>query len=289
MSFAIFADSSCNLPRSLQERYEIQIISFSYEQAGELIPCPLYPDEFDGKTYYDYLRSGGRVSTSLLSAGQLMDCLSPTLAGGLDALVFVLSSGISGTYGSALQAAQMLEEAFPGRRVLVLDSLGAGLGVGKLAVTGAQYRQQGLSLQETYAALLRDRDVLCQFFTVDDLNFLKRTGRISGVTATFGTMLQIKPILRGDEEGHIVTLSKARGRKKAINELAELYRRRAVCPEEQQVFISHGDCLEDAEALARMVEDIAKPKELVICLHEPLTGAHVGPGMLALFFFGDGR
>lgn len=289
MSFAIFADSSCNLPRNLQERYQIQIIPFSYEQEGQLVPCPQYPDEFDGKTYYDYLRNGGRVSTSLLSAGQLVECLSPTLARGEDVLAFVLSSGISGTYGSALQAVALLEEAYPGRRVLVVDSLGAGLGVGKLAVAGAQYRTQGLSLQETYDTLLKDRDVLCQFFTVDDLKFLKRTGRISGVTATFGTMLQIKPILRGDEEGHIVTLSKTRGRKKAITELAELYRKRAVHPENQSVFISHGDCPEDAQTLARLVEEIAKPKELVICLHEPLTGAHVGPGMLALFFFGDGR
>ncbi len=289
MSFAIFADSSCNLPRNLQERYQIQIIPFSYEQEGQLVPCPQYPDAFDGKTYYDYLRNGGRVSTSLLSAGQLVECLSPALARGEDVLAFVLSSGISGTYGSALQAAELLEDAYPGRRVLVVDSLGAGLGVGKLAVAGAEYRMQGLSLQETYDALLKDRDVLCQFFTVDDLKFLKRTGRISGVTATFGTMLQIKPILRGDEEGHIVTLSKTRGRKKAISELAELYRKRAVHPENQSVFISHGDCPEDAQTLARLVEEIAKPKELVICLHEPLTGAHVGPGMLALFFFGDGR
>ena len=289
MSFAIFADSSCNLPRNLQERYQIQIIPFSYEQEGQLVPCPQYPDAFDGKTYYDYLRNGGRVSTSLLSVGQLVECLSPALARGEDVLAFVLSSGISGTYGSALQAAELLEDAYPGRRVLVVDSLGAGLGVGKLAVAGAEYRIQGLSLQETYDALLKDRDVLCQFFTVDDLKFLKRTGRISGVTATFGTMLQIKPILRGDEEGHIVTLSKTRGRKKAISELAELYRKRAVHPENQSVFISHGDCPEDAQTLARLVEEIAKPKELVICLHEPLTGAHVGPGMLALFFFGDGR
>ncbi len=289
MSFAIFADSSCNLPRNLQERYQIQIIPFSYEQEGRLVPCPQYPDAFDGKTYYDYLRNGGRVSTSLLSVGQLVECLSPTLEQGEDVMVFVLSSGISGTYDSALQASELLEDAFPDRVVLVIDSLGAGLGVGKLAVAAAECRARGLSIIETYSAVMNDRDVLCQFFTVDDLKFLKRTGRISGVTATFGTMLQIKPILRGDEEGHIVTLSKTRGRKKAISELAELYRKRAVHPENQSVFISHGDCPEDAQTLARLVEEIAKPKELVICLHEPLTGAHVGPGMLALFFFGDGR
>lgn len=289
MAFAIFADSSCNLPRQWQEDCRIQVIPFTYEQEGKLILCPDDPDEFDGKTYYDYLRNGGKVSTSLLSVGQFVDALSPTLAQGLDALVLVLSSGISGTYGSACQAAKLLEEEHPGRRVLVVDSLGAGLGVGKLAVSCAQYRRQGLTLQQTYEAILRDRDVLCQFFTVDDLNFLRRTGRVSGVTAVVGTMLQIKPILRGNEEGHIVTLSKIRGRKKALGELAELYRRRVVSPETQTVFISHGDCLEDARTLAGMVHHIARPKELVICLHEPLTGAHVGPGMLALFFYGDGR
>lgn len=289
MPFIIFADSSCNLPRSLQERYDIQIIPFTYEKDGELVPCPRYPDEFDGKTYYDDLRAGSQVRTSLLSAGQIMEVLAPTLAGGRDALVLTLSSGISGTYGSALHAAELLEAEYPGRRVLVLDSLGAGLGVGALAVSCAKYRQRGMSIQAAYDAVLKDRDVLCQFFTVDDLNFLKRTGRISGATAIVGTMLQIKPILRGDEEGHIVAMSKSRGRKKAISELIELYRKRIKSPQTQTVFISHGDCPEDAEALAKAVMDIAPPQELVVCLHEPLTGAHVGPGMLAIFFFSDGR
>lgn len=146
-----------------------------------------------------------------------------------------------------------------------------------------------MSLEETYAALEQDRSNLCEFFTVDDLMFLRRTGRVSGVAATLGTMLQLKPLLRGDETGHITVFHKVRGRKRAVDALAELYRKRVRRPEEQRVYLSHGDCLEEAERLARMVREAAPPKELIVSLHEPLTGAHVGPGMLALFFLGDGR
>jgi len=130
---------------------------------------------------------------------------------------------------------------------------------------------------------------LLQFFTVDDLNFLKRTGRVSGATAAIGTVLNIKPLLWGDTTGHIVALQKCRGRKKAIDAIVELYRTKATHPENQRIAISHGDCLEEAELLAKKICEICQPKELIICPHEPFTGAHVGPGMLALFFFGEHR
>ena len=134
-----------------------------------------------------------------------------------------------------------------------------------------------------------DRLGLCEYFTVDDLMFLKRTGRVSGVTAVLGSMLQIKPMLRGDEDGKIVVCGKIRGRKRAISELAEMYAKKVVDAEHQRVAISHGDCPEDAQALADMICAVAKPKELIIAPHEPFTGAHVGPGMLALFFHGKKR
>ena len=171
----------------------------------------------------------------------------------------------------------------------VLDSMGAGFGIGLLLGRASDDRKAGLNLDQTYASLERDRDNLCEFFTVDDLMFLRRTGRLSGVTATLGTMLQLKPLLRGDESGHISVFNMVRGRKRAGETLGELYRKRVCSPETQRVYISHGDCPEDAEQLARMVQEIAPPKELIVCLHEPLTGAHVGPGMLALFFLGKGR
>lgn len=289
MSFAIFSDSSCNLPRAQAEAFAVQIIPFAYEKEGQLVDCPMYPDVFDGKAYYDYLRNKGMVKTSLLPVGQLVDAFRPTLEAGQDVLYLTMSSGISGTVGSALQAAALLAEELPERKVRVLDSLGAGLGIGLLVGRASDYRKQGLSLEEAVAALEEDRANLCEFFTVDDLMFLRRTGRVSGAAATLGTMLQLKPLLRGDESGHITVFQKTRGRKKAIATLAELYGKRVVHPERQRVFISHGDCPEDAEALARLVRETAAPGELIVSLHEPLTGAHVGPGMLALFFLSNGR
>ena len=289
MSFAIFSDPSCNLPRAQLEEFQVQIIPASYEREGKLIPCPRYPEEFDGREYYNYLRNKGVVKTSLIPAGQMEDALRPVLAGGKDVLYITLSSGISGTVAAGFQAAQALAEEFPERQVRVLDSMGAGFGIGLLLGRASDYQKAGLSLAETYTLVERDRDNLCEFFTVDDLMFLRRTGRLSGVTATLGTMLQLKPLLRGDESGHITVFNKVRGRKRAVETLAGLYRKRVCRPETQRVYISHGDCPEEAEQLAQMVRDIAQPKELIVCLHEPLTGAHVGPGMLALFFLSEGR
>ena len=289
MSFAIFSDPSCNLPRAQLEEFQVQIIPASYEREGKLIPCPRYPEEFDGREYYNYLRNKGVVKTSLIPAGQMEDAFRPVLAGGKDVLYITLSSGISGTVAAGFQAAQALAEEFPERQVRVLDSMGAGFGNGLLLGRASDYQKAGLSLAETYTLVERDRDNLCEFFTVDDLMFLRRTGRLSGVTATLGTMLQLKPLLRGDESGHITVFNKVRGRKRAVETLAGLYRKRVCRPETQRVYISHGDCPEEAEQLAQMVRDIARPKELIVCLHEPLTGAHVGPGMLALFFLSEGR
>ncbi len=289
MSFAIFADSTCNLPCSYLEKYQITSIPFAYEMDGKLVTCPQDVEAFDGKAYYDYLRAKGVVKTSLLSAGTLMDAFRPVLEAGQDILYTTLSAGISGTVNSAIQAARLLAEEFPERTVKVVDSMGAGLGTGLLVLKEAQYRAEGCSLEETAAKVMEDRDHLCQLFTVDDLMFLKRGGRVSGVSAAIGTLLQVKPLLQGDETGHISMFHKVRGRKKAMEALAELYGKRVTAPETQEVFISHGDCLEDAQTLAQLVSQTAQPKTLTILPHEPLTGAHVGPGMLALFFFGTGR
>ena len=167
--------------------------------------------------------------------------------------------------------------------------LGAGFGPGLLSCRAADLRNEGKSAQEAGEILDDEVKHLLQIFTVDDLNFLKRTGRVSGATATSGTILNIKPLLWGDPTGHIVALSKCRGRKKAIEAIVEIYRTRGIDVQNQRVAISHGDCLEEAQLLADKICEICKPKELIICPHEPFTGAHVGPGMLALFFFGEER
>lgn len=289
MSFVVFADSGCNLPQRKLKELEIEIVPFQYELDGMLLPCPKFPDGFDGKRYYDRLRQGAVVKTSLINSAFFYEAFRRFIRKGQDVLYVGISSGISGTVAAATMACQQLMEEFPGRRALVADSMGAGLGAGLLACKAADYRNAGMDVQEAKEQLETDRLGLCEYFTVDDLMFLRRTGRVSGVSAVLGSMLQIKPMLRGDEEGKIVVCGKIRGRKRAIAELAEVYGKKVLEPEKNRVAISHGDCLEEAQKLAEKLREIAAPKELILSMHEPLTGAHVGPGMLAVFFLGDGR
>lgn len=289
MSFVIFADSGCNLPQRKLAELSIEIIPFPYEMDGVSRLSPKYPDGFDGHSYYDSLRNGAVVHTSLINTDTFIANFRPFLEQGMDVMYVGISSGISGTIQAATIAAQQLMEEFPKRRVEVVDSMGAGLGTGILVCKGADYRAEDLSAEAAAARLRKDTENLCEYFTVDDLNFLKRTGRVSGVTAVIGSMLQIKPLLRGDESGHIVVCGKLRGRKRAVTELCALYREKVRNAGTQRVAISHGDCLEEAQQLADKIREIAPPKELILSMHEPLTGAHVGPGMLALFFLGEGR
>lgn len=289
MSFTLFSDSACNLPRRLLQEFQVHIVPFSYEMDGRLQPCPLCPDDFDGPQYYHFLRNRGMIRTSLIPAEQFSAAFRPVLESGQDVLYIGLSSGISGTVPSAQAAAARLAEEFPNQKICIFDSMGAGLGIGLLVGRAADCRAAGLSLPETMASLEADRTNLCEYFTVDDLMFLRRGGRVSSVAAALGTMLQLKPMLRGDEAGRISLFNKVRGRKRAMEYLAETYRKKVCRPESQRIYLSHGDCQAEAEQLAQMVQAIAPPRELIVCMHEPLTGAHVGPGMLALFFLGTGR
>jgi len=289
MSYTVFTDGCSNLPGSLLRSLDIRVLPCSYVLDGVPGVYEGDIDAFDTHVYYDKLRAGSEMKTSLLNTHLFLTHFRPELEQGKDVIYVGMSSGISGTIQAARIAAEELEEEFPGRTVRVVDSLGAGFGTGLLSCRASDLRAEGKTASE--AADILDIEVmqLLQFFTLDDLNFLKRTGRVSGATAAIGSVLNIKPLLWGDPTGHIVALKKCRGRKKAIDEIVELYRTRAVHPENQRIAISHGDCLAEAELLARRISEICPPKELILCAHEPFTGAHVGPGMLALFFFGEKR
>ena len=289
MSFAIFVDGSSNLPGRLLRELTIEILPCSYTMNGQPSTYDGSLDSFDAHEYYDMLRHGGRVQTSLLNTQLFLDSFRPVLERGEDVLYFSMSSGISGTCHAARIAAEELLEEFPERTVRVVDSLGSGFGTGLMACKAADLRAAGKSAAETADIMDADAQNTLQFFTVDDLNFLKRTGRVSGATAMIGTVLNIKPVLWGDPNGHITARGKHRGRKKAMAALVEEYRSRIEDAGNQRVAISHGDCAEDAQALADMICAVAKPGELIIAPHEPFTGAHVGPGMLALFFHGKKR
>lgn len=289
MPFAIFVDGSSNLPGRLLRELTIEILPCSYTMNGQPSTYDGSLDSFDAHEYYDMLRQGGRVQTSLLNTQLFLDSFRPVLERGEDVLYFSMSSGISGTCHAARIAAEELLEEFPERTVRVVDSLGSGFGTGLMACKAADLRAAGKSAAETADIMDADAQNTLQFFTVDDLNFLKRTGRVSGATAMIGTVLNIKPVLWGDPNGHITARGKYRGRKKAMAAIVEEYRSRVEDAENQRVAISHGDCLEEAQALADMICAVAKPRELIIAPHEPFTGAHVGPGMLALFFHGKKR
>ena len=289
MSFAVFTDSCSNLPGSLLRHFGIRVLPCSYTVDGKQIIYGGDIEAFDAHTYYELLRQGKRVTTSLLNTQVFLDHFRPALEQGLDVVYVGLSAGISGTYQAACIAAAELRDEFPERAICLVDSMGAGFGTGLLACRAAELRDEGRSAAEATAVLEQEVQNLCEFFTVSDLMFLHRTGRVQAAAALVGTVLNLKPILRGDEEGNIVTCEKVRGRARAIANLAARYETRAVHPELQRVAITHGDCPEDAQALAERIRAIAEPKELIVCPHEPFTGAHVGPGMLGLFFFGSGR
>ncbi len=289
MPFTIFTDGCSNLPGRLLTELDIRVLPCSYVLDGEPGVFMGDIDSFDTHGYYEKLRSGSVMKTSLLNTHLFLSHFRPELEAGRDVIYIGMSSGISGTIQAAKIAAEELADEFPERTARIIDSLGAGFGSGLLACRGSDLRGEGKSAAETADILDQEVMQLLQYFTVDDLNFLKRTGRVSGATAAIGTVLNIKPLLWGDTTGHIVACGKYRGRKKALDAIVEMYRTKASHPENHRVAITHGDCPEEAELLAQRICEICQPKELIICPHEPFTGAHVGPGMLALFFFGESR
>ena len=287
MSFVVFADGSANLPASKLEG--ITLLPCTYTVEGVQREYLGDVDSFDDHAYYDQLKNGCKITTSLLNTHLFLAHFRSVLEQGQDAVYIAMSSGISGTYQAAVLAKQELEGEFPDRFVHIVDSRGCGFGNGLLAIRAAELSRMGTPVREAAALLDEEVPHMCQYFTVDDLNFLKRSGRVSGATAMIGTVLNIKPILYGTADGHIVSCGKVRGRKKAIEALVRMYAEKQVDAENRIVAISHGDCPEDARELAERVKAIAAPGELILVPHEPFSGAHVGPGMLALFFYGKER
>ena len=285
MSFVVFADGSANLPKSCLEG--ITMLPCTYYVDGVQKEYEGDVDSFDVHHYYDALRSGAKITTSLLNTHLFMEHFRPVLEAGQDAIYIAMSSGISGTYQAAVNAKQELEEEYPDRYIHIVDSHGCGFGSGLLAIRAAELSKLGTPVRQAGAMLDADVPHMCQYFTVDDLNFLKRSGRVSGATAMIGTVLNIKPLLKGDRNGRIVCIDRARGRARAITALAEKYNALAVEPEKQVVGIAHADCPEDAERLASLLRTQRPPKDILTVCYEPVTGSHVGPGALALFFLGD--
>ncbi len=287
MAFTVFVDGSANLPKEMLDG--IDVLPCGYLVNGEQKTYTGDLESFDAHTYYEGLKNGDQIKTSLLNTQTFLDHFTPLVKEGKDIIYIAMAAGISGTYNAAVTAAEDLMEEYEGSFIHIVDSKGCGFGSGILGIKAAQLSRDGVSCRE--AAKILDEAVphACQYFTVDDLNFLKNTGRVSGVTASIGTILSIKPILFGDSTGHIISCGKVRGRKKSISTLAEKYKEKKMDSADKIVCISHGDCLDEAEELAALVKEITPDAKITIASHEPFSGAHVGPGMLGLFFWGKER
>ena len=286
MSYKIITDSCCDFPRELSRQLNIDTVELSL-----LFRDTTYHGLTDAqvKEMYDALRSGEKASTAAANPQDWSNAIEPVLAQGQDALVLAFSSGLSTTYQSAVIASQELAEKYPERTVKVVDTLCASMGQGLLVWYACKKQEAGMSLEELYDWCEKSKLNLCHWFTVDDLMFLKRGGRINAATALVGTMLNIKPVLHVDDDGHLINVSKVRGRKSALNALVAKLGETGLPGENETVFISHGDCLEDAQYVAQQLKEKYGVKEVIISYVGAVIGSHAGPGTVALFFLGNQR
>lgn len=279
----IMTDNAANLPPELREQYSIREICLTYTVDGRLVDGSA---PFDGHDFYEALRRGAEVKTSMISPAAAREAIEPALAAGDDVLFLGISGGVSGTCWGVGLVAQELAAEYPGRRVQVLDTRGASLGEGLVVLEAAQLAQQGADMD----AIVARAETLCgkmrQHFMVDDLKFLRKGGRLSGAAALAGTLLQIKPILQGDENGKIVVRTKERGRKKAMDTLIALYNE-LVEDKSAPVGISHAAAPAEALHLTTRLRQSGCTGPILSVCHEPVTGAHVGPGMLAMYFYSE--
>ncbi|MBO5734188.1 MAG: DegV family protein [Clostridia bacterium] len=289
MSFKVLTDASCNLSLDMLNDLGVVYRSLTLVMDGQEINNYLTDEKFSFKGFYDRLRNKDHIKTSLLNVAEFKEMYEEVLSGGDDILAILISSGISGTYQAAKLAADDLREKYPERKIVVIDSLAASIGHGLLVYYAAKMQQEGKTLEETEKFILENRLRLVHKFTVDDLFFLKRGGRLSGGVAIIGTILQIKPVLHVDNDGKLVSQSKVNGRKKSINALFDSMKDNVIDPENQVMAICHGDCLADAEYLAEKVKKEYGVKEVIINYCDPVIAAHAGPGVLALFYLGKER
>ena len=282
MSFAISTDTSANLPTAELQWHQLYLLPFSYIVNDVEHQC-LDLTAFDGDAYYELLRHTP-ASTSMISMDQYRQLWEPLLQEGRDVLHVGMSSGISGAYQSAVMAARELREEYPQRRLVVFDTRAASLGEGIQVLHAATCREAGYTLDETVRELTELRPRVRQVFTVDDLMHLRRGGRVSGVAAAVGTALRIKPLLKGDEAGRIVVFGKVQGRKRSVRALADSFAANAELLGRWPIGIAHAGCRDEALALATMLRESDPKARIIVVDYEPVTGSHVGPGALALFY-----
>ena len=286
MSYRIFTDVCSDLPQQMYEELNVGLVAMTLNFRGQEYND--FPESFIEEMYAG-MRAGEVGTTAAVNPQGWSDAIEPVLAEGQDVLVLAFSSGLSTTYQSAVVAAKELEEKYPQRQIRVVDTLCASLGQGLFVWHACRKRDEGMSLEELTAWCEENKLKLCHWFTVDDLMYLKRGGRVSATTALVGTMLQIKPLMHVDDEGHLIKVSTARGRKASIAAIAKKLGETGLPGQNDTVFICHGDCIEDAKLLETMVKEQYGVKNVMYYYTGAVIGSHSGPGTLALFFLGEHR
>lgn len=290
MQFEIVTDSSCNLSDTMIRELGLHILPLTFMSDGEQYQSYTAGRDSDLKSFFKMMRDGKVFTTSLPNMQQSQELLTDLAKAGKDILYIGFSSGLSGTYQATAVIMNDLKESYPDRKFFHVDTLAAAMGEGLLVYKAAKMAQAGATIEETYTWVKENRLNLAHWFTVDDLMFLFRGGRVSRSSAWAGTLLNIKPVMHVDDEGHLIPMEKVRGRKKSIQALVDHMEETAIEPvEDQEVFISHGDCQEDADYLVELIKDRFGCTKFEVNILDPVIGAHAGPGTLALFFFAENR
>ena len=287
--YVIMTDSCCDLTDHMAKELELTVVPLTVHIDGHDYPNLLDGSAISFEDFYGKIRGGVLATTSAANVGQFQEAMRPILAAGKDIVSINFSSALSTTYQSACIAAQDMKEEFPDANIYVVDSLSASLGQGLLLYLTVQKKREGLSAQELVQWVEDNKLHIDHWFTVDDLNFLKRGGRVSAATALVGTMLSIKPVMHTDNEGRLTMVGKARGRKASLKALLDAIERLAIEPEKQTMFICHADCEEEAKQVAAEIQGRFGTTDIRIHYIGPVIGSHTGPNTMGLFFVGTER
>lgn len=287
--FVILTDSSCDLPAEVARQHHIEYVPLTVRVNGREYRNELDESALSSAEFYAELRKGATVQTSAPTAEEFERRIAECCEKGLDVLYLGFSSGLSATYSAGHNAMEAVKAKYPQRKLLDADTLCASLGQGLMVLLAAERRDAGDSIEQTAAYVEREKLHLCHWFTTPDLDHLRRGGRISAVSAVFGSLLQIHPLMHMNNEGKLEFVSKVRGQKALLQRMMERVRETAPDPADQLMCISHGDCLEEAERLRDLAQKEFGVKRFVIGPVGPVIGAHSGPGTLAFFFLGSQR
>ncbi|MGI6030832.1 MAG: DegV family protein [Eubacteriales bacterium] len=287
--FIIATDATCDLPCDLVREMGILVLPMEFQMSGTSYRHYFDAREMSLEEFYRRTGEGEMTTTSQINMTTYEEYFVPVLEEGKDILYICFSSGLSGTYQASRIAAAELQEKFPDRKIISIDSLCASSGEGLLVWAAVQQKKQGMELEQLAQWVEDHKMNVCHWYTVDDLQHLKRGGRISAATAMVGGLLNVKPVLRVDDEGRLVSYGKARGRRKSMESMVEQAAAHLVNPEEQTIFVGHGGCKEEGEMLYRLAQERLHVKNIIFTEVGPVIGAHTGVGVLTLFHFGDHR